>query len=38
LEGCTSLCWNVAGNRLFGGFSDGAIEVWDVEESAMADE
>lgn len=27
---CTSLAWNNLGNRLFAGFADGVIKVWDV--------
>jgi len=31
-EKCTSLCWNHDGSRLYAGFSDGAIRVYDVLE------
>ncbi len=31
-EKCTSLCWDNEGHRLFAGFSDGAIRVWDIFE------
>jgi len=27
---CTSIAWNSLGNRLFAGFADGIIKVWDV--------
>lgn len=37
LEKCTSLEWNSQGTRLFGGFADGAIRVWDVNQNEMAD-
>jgi len=27
---CTSLAWNALGKRLFAGFTDGLIKVWNV--------
>lgn len=30
---CLSLTWNATGNKLFAGFSDGVIRVWQAEQS-----
>jgi len=30
---CHSLCWNSTGKKLFGGFTDGKIRVWHVNNS-----
>lgn len=34
---CTSLCWNALGKKLFAGFSDGIIKVWQVSNQGQSE-